>query len=203
MAPTLRQTTKAKTRASEEDSRPWRHRVPRHKLFPKNKGLVSLKTPKWLAHATIANATHSPLLRLPAELRTRIFQYAMSVPNMIILPIGQRHTYGPVDDKLPALHLPGVCRQIYSETATMAYGENCFSFWTSGVLLAWLSKRTPAQQEAVYTLQVGGWLRFTQAKKAGLEDEVKKICPKLREIAFFGSEFLGMGWSRYTGISAA
>ncbi|KAF2821700.1 hypothetical protein CC86DRAFT_426049 [Ophiobolus disseminans] len=85
------------------------------------------------------NAEASPLLRLPAELRAKIWGYALTYEYIVLqrancgsrlgkLKGGARSTAhnGRMEKELSALHLSETCRQIYSETATMAYELNIF-----------------------------------------------------------------------------
>jgi hypothetical protein len=58
------------------------------------------------------------------------------------------------EEKLPsAFHLPEVCRQIYSETATLAYKLNIFVInnfhWDAFERYRWIRKRLPAQRNAI------------------------------------------------------
>jgi hypothetical protein len=80
------------------------------------------------------NASHSPLLRLPGEVRNKIWELAMG-GNYIEVP-GDYDTNPkgnaisnptwPEYVPLSLFHLPEVCRQIYSETAVLAYRLNIF-----------------------------------------------------------------------------
>jgi len=76
------------------------------------------------------NAVTSPLLRLPGELRNVIWVYASYVPAVEIggkysLPCRGRTLDQALqqreDSMRSAFYLPQVCRQIYVETASMAY----------------------------------------------------------------------------------
>ena len=47
-----------------------------------------------------------------------------------------------------------VCRQTYAETATLMYRVNCFSFITQKALKKRLSRRLPAELEAIEHLEL-------------------------------------------------
>ncbi|KAH7069369.1 hypothetical protein FB567DRAFT_598974 [Paraphoma chrysanthemicola] len=105
-------------------------------------GRVDLgRPPEHITAVMTANATRSPLLRLPGELRNKIYEYAIgsyyyhldevthskTEKSRWVKTVGRAY-YSP-KDKMPqptAFHLPEVCRQIYSETATLAYNLNTF-----------------------------------------------------------------------------
>jgi hypothetical protein len=86
------------------------------------------------------NAIESPLLRLPPEVRNVIWTFAVGVDLVFIRQKSKRPLrakgYGVAfdgqirrfedDRQLAAFHLPEVCRQIYAETATLAYSTNTF-----------------------------------------------------------------------------
>ncbi|KAJ4345845.1 beta transducin [Didymosphaeria variabile] len=101
-------------------------------------GLLDLsKTPDHLIPTVQHNATKSPLLRLPAEIRSNIFQYATSGTEFVIEPVNQGHGRKVSIDDLSGrnttdlrrigMYLPQVSRQIYSETATLVFENNIFA----------------------------------------------------------------------------
>ncbi|KAJ4372459.1 hypothetical protein N0V83_004233 [Neocucurbitaria cava] len=213
MARTLRKKTRKQTKASakaaetasflRKASRP----LTRRQRYKCNKGLVSLKIPKVFQSITAANATNSPLLSLPAEIREMIWKFAMrsSGPDIPIDFDDTAHLPKSAD-KFPAashetlkelaISLPRVCRQVYSEAATMLYSENLFSFKHGFVLSAWLERRILAQREAIrkvalsldfhanYTLSQGDDLMFQQ-HKADIEEEIRLLCPNFVGVIWF------------------
>ncbi|KAF2118567.1 hypothetical protein BDV96DRAFT_685173 [Lophiotrema nucula] len=105
------------------------------------------------------NASKSALLRLPAELRNQIWEYA--VGGMFIkidqgshgendLP-GVRAFHLDGNKKSPAaplFNLQKVCRQIHAETATVFYSHNVFVIGRFA-MKGWQAKLSPAQRRAV------------------------------------------------------
>jgi hypothetical protein len=88
------------------------------------------------------NSTSSPLLRLPGEIRNRIWEFASSDgPNIEITdstsdngqPIFYETLVQPIDPDVPLASysnfcLPQVCRQTYVETATLGFSAATFIF---------------------------------------------------------------------------
>lgn len=81
------------------------------------------------------NAKHSHLLRLPPELRNRIWEYALSCDYITIfmhrhpqtgtrMARGSVVTYQAGHRPSPALSLPRTCRQIHAETCTLVFRYN-------------------------------------------------------------------------------
>lgn len=126
------------------------------------------------------NATQSPLLRLPPEIRNIIWGFAtgyQSIDTRYInhhVPMdrtngtmGRSESTGttresnadtahiPLRDatnKSPsAFHLPEVCRQIYAETATMSYALN--TFLVDILQDTWVTSLLPAQREAIMQIE--------------------------------------------------
>ncbi|KAF2442166.1 hypothetical protein P171DRAFT_523040 [Karstenula rhodostoma CBS 690.94] len=115
-------------------------------------GLVDARDPpSYLVPAVKRNATESPLLRLDASIRKKIWEYAMggltieikarkvqtaeeSAPATPTSNTGSAY-YGKVSHHGPkrtqpktAFRLPEVSRSIYEETATLGYSTNQFAF---------------------------------------------------------------------------
>ena len=103
-----------------------------------------------------ANAVNSPLLRLPAEIRNKIYTYSFAPRNakhiISIKPSTVGYTYEHrrgTEQSRPAFHLIRVCRQIYSE-ASLLYFQHCvFALHLPRSLVRnWLAKRNIAQRKA-------------------------------------------------------
>jgi hypothetical protein len=100
-------------------------------------------------------------------------------------------TYGKKSElKDIAIRLPGVCRQIYAETATLVYSESCFVFQSEDTMDMWLSKRLLGQREAIRWIMLPGYLRWRKVAGAWrqeccreeIAERVRKTCPKLVEM---------------------
>ncbi|KAG9204180.1 hypothetical protein G6514_001819 [Epicoccum nigrum] len=91
---------------------------------------------------TERNQRLSPLLRLPGEIRNRIYFYAVGNGP---LPIPSGHT----SPNLFGLHtLSKVCRQLHAETRLLPYALNDLCFVTIPSFVAW-SRRAPEEVRAV------------------------------------------------------
>ncbi|KAI8939904.1 hypothetical protein NX059_003634 [Plenodomus lindquistii] len=93
--------------------------------------MASTSTPKIAADKSItaANASESPLLRLPAELRNAIYGYMFGDAYFIV---GfQNHTTTIVYRNKQYLALLYVCRQTYTETALLPFKLNTWVFHTN------------------------------------------------------------------------
>jgi len=176
---TQRKTASSAKAAKDAGSkRKPRAPLARNQRYKRTKGLVSWRKSKKLdamyvlsriitlgfnnlrRRSTTANAETSPLLRLPAEIRNMIFKYA-SIPDWsswIGCYFNERHFISrsaissrahPDEIQELAISLPRVCRQIYAETATLTYSENCFAFQSELAMHKWLNKRLVAQRESV------------------------------------------------------
>ncbi|KAJ8110972.1 hypothetical protein OPT61_g6314 [Boeremia exigua] len=137
-------------------------------------GILNLeKTPPHLVDTVRRNATKSPLLRLPPEIRNQIWYFTMG-GQLIAFP-NRNHAKGcavmcetradagfccPRSHSNyiyptmrlqveAAFHLPEVCRQIYAETALTAYQQNTFIFKAGSMACL-----TAAQRRAITKVQI-------------------------------------------------
>jgi len=79
--------------------------------------------------------------------------------------------------KVLSVRLPEVCRQIYSETTTLLYKMNAFSFATEQAMRVWLKKRLPAQLEVIQRLDL---LEWDDEKRVNICKDLKgTVCPNL------------------------
>ncbi|KAJ8110973.1 hypothetical protein OPT61_g6315 [Boeremia exigua] len=141
--------TKASKKAEKSRAVAKRHTIPHSepsairpfKLY-KNRLLNLETTPPRLVAIVKLNTAASQLLRLPSEIRNLIWQYALS-NELVRFRSGHqkggavRYSYSGVSHRArnlcdtieelqpekisSAFHLPEVCRQIYTETALLAY----------------------------------------------------------------------------------
>ena len=118
---------------------------------------------------------HSPLLRFPGETRNIIWEHASSGEAELHQHSG-RMPFPRKYDALPAFHLPRVCRQIYRETATLAYSLsnltfpchiNCEDCVDDGIFEQWNLK---ANRDAITTIELNAdfikkytWLYYNQS----------------------------------------
>ncbi|CAO2656897.1 Nn.00g057000.m01.CDS01 [Neocucurbitaria sp. VM-36] len=109
---------------------------------------------------TLRNQTESPLLRLPGEIRNKIYDYAFSGHIIHVFGNEPNHSlYGSVD-WLPVgyslsmlIKTTTLCRQIRSETALLPFG--CNKFWVSPPLLPdFLTTLGPQQRDAIKVVGV-------------------------------------------------
>jgi hypothetical protein len=103
------------------------------------------------------NRTDSPLLRLPAELRNKIFALAFGGLKIFIRNTRIDVSYnsrGNADFiRRPFAGLQGTCRQIYVETALLPFSEiNEFWYYTTSDLDILQDRFAPAQVKAISTV---------------------------------------------------
>jgi hypothetical protein len=99
------------------------------------------------------NATSSPLLRLPPEIRNMIYTLIIDVNTVVFTKAGLGRGRHPIQDGLALLR---VCRQIHAEAALLPYALNTFVFWTFiSDLQAFLYGRKKEQIAALRNVQWG------------------------------------------------
>ncbi|KAI4701708.1 hypothetical protein J4E81_003448 [Alternaria sp. BMP 2799] len=117
-----------------------------------------------------SNATESPLLCLPAELRNMIFRWVFRGveyglvdnwrPLDSVVPLQVKNASG--SHTLDDLNLPLVCRQIYAETALLPYSLGTFDIWDKSLSTEegqqavgrFLKERTHEQIDAISSLVI-------------------------------------------------
>jgi hypothetical protein len=62
------------------------------------------------------------------------------------------------DRKLSAFHLPEVCRQIYAETATLAYSTNTFALFPLD--LGWVETLSRTQRKAITRVEINNFYKY-------------------------------------------
>ena len=99
------------------------------------------------------NATSSPLLRLPPEIRNMIYTLIIDVVTVVFTKARLGRGRHPIQDGLALLR---VCRQIHAEAALLPYALNTFVFWTfTSDLQAFLYGRKNEQIAAMRKVQWG------------------------------------------------
>ncbi|KAL1603566.1 hypothetical protein SLS60_005154 [Paraconiothyrium brasiliense] len=145
--------------------------IPKVKLL--DNGLLDLsETPAHLVEIVRRNATESPLLRLPAEIRNCIFKYALGGDTIEVartfdcdVPHHKESKAMPMCpqcrgyfDAVP-FPLIQVCRMVYAETAILGYALNTFAFCDgfSGIraMLKWVPKQLHAHIEVISSIRIG------------------------------------------------
>ncbi|KAF2442627.1 hypothetical protein P171DRAFT_497565 [Karstenula rhodostoma CBS 690.94] len=124
-------------------------------------GMLSLEhTPAHLVHLVQQNA-ESLLLRLPPEIRNKIFRYVLAglrVEVRAFMAAPRLYRVGPSNKcRSPSTNvsLLQVCRQIYNETATLVCsGETLFVATTFSDLKMLHNKLNVAQREALAILRI-------------------------------------------------
>ncbi|KAF2118572.1 hypothetical protein BDV96DRAFT_679105 [Lophiotrema nucula] len=122
-----------------------------------------------LIDAVRHNATASPLLRLPAELRNKILEYALGGQDvyMELEGVNRRGKERAFTRQRNIISLVYTSRQIYSETAFLPYSSNRFSFPepdprhsndASMVLTTWVQSLLPTQLNTISTIYPGDLL---------------------------------------------
>jgi len=152
------------------------------------------------------NGSHSPLLRLPAEIRNRVFQYALAGelirPKLTDEILVARDTYCPAymgKELHPSIYAPPshrfsllcVCRQVYAETAMLPYTLSTFTFISLHTIIYWLDSLLPQKRKLiqhVHSVQFGNWCGIESlADRAALKslkeiDGLERLDVRLYEI---------------------
>ncbi|KAF2707470.1 hypothetical protein K504DRAFT_535132 [Pleomassaria siparia CBS 279.74] len=163
-------TTKpSKMAKMEATASKTRHRV----AFLKN-GLINIsKTSEHVAAIAKRNATESPLLRLPGEIRNRIWEYACC--GEVVFSYSFDGGKGKSNRRIEktslentaaqsAFRIPRICRQIYVETATLPYSLSTF-MWRCPMLEyrrceclkdthSWKEMLIPAHRDVVGSIEL-------------------------------------------------
>ncbi|KAF3040226.1 hypothetical protein E8E11_007275 [Didymella keratinophila] len=114
------------------------------------------------------NSVGSPLLRLPGEIRDRIWRYALGDHQVDIQDFSQEEPVDSVYDLQtlypdtlclpgfvrPTFQLPRVCRQVYVEASPYVYTLNTFAFHKLATFDRWVKKRCVGQRRLISSLNV-------------------------------------------------
>lgn len=130
---------------------------------------------------TVRNLQQSPLLRLPGEIRSRIYEYALG--GHTFTPAGEQRLYtdGPAgsqldDDTWKGLqHLAQVCRQLREETQLLPYSMNIFRqhYHSSDALRDWTDTLGLEKQAEICRVEI--W----DSSKSGSKQVRKFLLPQL------------------------
>ncbi|KAH6878825.1 hypothetical protein BKA58DRAFT_453056 [Alternaria rosae] len=135
-------------------------------------GLMDAKIPVHSDLMTIAkaNSLQSPLLCLPAEIRNKIWEYAVGHHQIDIhdyshvrrWDIKLTHVTSPLNKGIntsssfvpPTFAVPKVCRQMYVETSSMVYTHNNFGFDNLDTFDRWILNRALGQRRLVTSVDI-------------------------------------------------
>ncbi|KAH8733045.1 hypothetical protein GQ44DRAFT_766109 [Phaeosphaeriaceae sp. PMI808] len=155
-----------------------------------------------------SNSLESPLLRLPGEIRTKIWKYALGYHKIDIgghnlkrrWLVGRVRdirpfcaaTYFPRNFVRPNFALPRVCRQIYVESSAFIYTLNTFGFDSYTSLDGWVRDRPLGQKRLVDSVNIpydymhfyyGGFRKtfrekFPNITRVGVDEHVPRFSRK-------------------------
>ena len=114
------------------------------------------------------NSIESPLLRLPPELRNKIWQYALGEHCIDIRDLNTEEPTASIHDNhtpspdphhhplfiRPTFQLPKVCRQTYLESSPYIYTLNTFAFHSLATLDRWIKNRHAGQTHLIASLNI-------------------------------------------------
>ncbi|KAH6879073.1 hypothetical protein BKA58DRAFT_453287 [Alternaria rosae] len=110
---------------------------------------------------TQLNQENSPLLRLPAELRNRIYNFALyrgtgcfDPPPKVIKDTGRSGPWPTSNNDKSDLALLSTCRQVQSAASILYYALNTFRFKPSSSLDNFTSTLAPAKLNAVKSIDI-------------------------------------------------
>ncbi|KAF2705166.1 hypothetical protein K504DRAFT_96633 [Pleomassaria siparia CBS 279.74] len=141
------------------------------------------------------NATQSPLLRLPGEVRNQIWKYASGDVDVEIcifshawLKTQYRFVYSTVYDLAGdsmavdggiAFNLSQTSRQVYAEAVNLVFVFNTFYFWQEEALEACIPRLLPAQVNAITSIRPCEGLVERYRECAPPRQALKAIFPSL------------------------
>lgn len=137
------------------------------------------------------NAAESPLLRLPAEIREKVWKCATSgvcvnaTRRKEIFPTWADGSSEKVVRNASAFHLPRVCRQIYAETAVLPYASSTFIVDASDArCIAWANGSCPVYQDAITTVCILTSAYYHYPDMDQIHSTLSTILPNLRQVHF-------------------
>ncbi|KAF1835439.1 hypothetical protein BDW02DRAFT_495992 [Decorospora gaudefroyi] len=121
-----------------------------NKLRFAQNGLLDVE-PKAGKYLKIArqNQQDSPLLRLPPEIRNRIFGYVLGGKTFHIEYSVNTETITNTTKSEHALSPLAVCRQVFAETALLPFSLNTFRTFSPRIFNEWIANFPPAYAEVI------------------------------------------------------
>jgi len=145
-------------------------------------------------HSAQRNSNESPLLRLPSEIRSKIWEYAVGYHCIRIFD----KTYSsrgfsaveltrrsfPLETGgsfvWPNFALPKVCRQLYVEAAAMVYTLNNFSFFNKLAMDRFIKHRALGQRRLITSITVPS--DYFRLYAAGHRKKLRRTFPDVKRI---------------------
>jgi hypothetical protein len=104
-------------------------------------------------HSSALNQTNSPLLRLPAELRNRVYEYVFGDVRLILGNRPGARIMTNTGHDANALALATTSRQLYVETKLMPFVLGHLLAYSVGYLMSGIKKLGPEQRQAIRNIE--------------------------------------------------
>ncbi|KAF2030026.1 hypothetical protein EK21DRAFT_112319 [Setomelanomma holmii] len=100
------------------------------------------------------NQRDSPLLKMPPEIRNRIYDFALGGLTFRLQPNDDNEKVANETKSKNAIALLAVCRQLYAETAVLPTSLNVFSSHSPIAIHSWTNAMRPANRASVTNLKL-------------------------------------------------
>jgi hypothetical protein len=104
-------------------------------------------------HSSALNQTNSPLLRLPAELRNRVYEYVFGDVRLILGNCPGARIMTNTGHDVSALALATTSRQLYVETKLLPFVLGHLLAYSVGYLMSGIKKLGPEQRQAIRNIE--------------------------------------------------
>jgi hypothetical protein len=177
-------------------------------------GEIGVDVSSWFQCSARQYQRHSPLLRLPPELRHLIFAYALGGKTFDIRYDRKSEMAKNTTVSEHALALLSVCRQIFAETALLPFSSNKFSALHPMVFNIWIKSFRPAFAKAATSVRIdiyarrsplGLWYEtyhgIPRARYIPLENTNKRLSSVLTSLKYIQIAFTAKGlFMEETGV---